>query len=408
MPARPLTDAGSVVELSVGAVSVASVDSAVAKPWMLKALSVGSVLDVEVIEKISARKFPTVSDVWAHLENGEGYNVSPGSPQKAADHLLDLPDFEVPEFGSEFDVQKLRNWRERHCRTTAHAPRNAALYNPPLVIVPQTPGQTRNRSKAYMSEKHAFAFSKSFYGYSTAQHDNPKGLAQLLYLVVHSQLWHHHYLTHSSRIGASYRTFLKEDLDGFPLPNPKALTAAQWRRVNRLSEKLCGDEDDLWEEVDDLVYELYGLNAHDAAVISDTVRFGAPYRSARLPAEMPPQRVDVDAFCRYLVDMLQPFAKSLGAELYAAEVGDYTGTWLSPWRFVALTPHREPVEMPRPFFSNVMQEANRTVASRILVVSPQGGLFIGLLNQLRFWSKSRARLCGLHIVRQHLSAFRRR
>ena len=385
-----------------------SVDSAVAKPWMLKALSVGSVLDVEVIEKILARDLPTVSDVWANLESGEGYNVSPGLPQKAADHLLDLPDFVAPEFRSGFDVQQLRIWRERHRRTTAHAPRNAALYNPPLVIVPQTPGQTRNRSKAYMSENYALAFSKSFYGYSTAQHHNPKGLAQLLYLVVHSQLWHHHYLTHSSRIGASYRTFLKEDLDGFPLPDPEALTESQWRRINRLAQKLCGDEDDPWEEVDDLVYDLYGLNAHDAAVIGDTVRFGAPYRSARLPAERPPQRADVDAFCRYLVDMLQPFAKSPSAELYAAEVGGHSGTRLSPWRFVALTPHREPVEIGRPFLSKVMQEANRTATSRILVVLPQGGLFIGLLNQLRFWSKSRARLCGLHIVRQHLGAFRHR
>ena len=70
-----------------------SVDSAITKPWMLKALSLGSALDVEVIEKISARELPTVSDVWANLQSGEGYNVSPGLLQKAADHVLDLPVF---------------------------------------------------------------------------------------------------------------------------------------------------------------------------------------------------------------------------------------------------------------------------------------------------------------------------
>ena len=390
------------------AAQAVSVDSVVAKPWMLKALSLGSVLDVEVLEKISARELPTVSDVWADLSSGEGFNVSPGLLQKPADHVLGLPDFEAPEYGFRIELQQLKSWREHHRRTTAHAPRDAALYNPPLVIVPQTPGQTRDRPKAYLSEKHAVAFSKSFYGYSTSGHDNPKGLAQLLYLVLHSQLWHHHYLTHSSRIGASYRTFLKEDLDGFSFPNPKTLTASQWHRVNRLAEELRGDDNKPWEAIDELVFDLYGLNSHDVTVVSDTVRFGAPYRSARLPAERPPQRADVDAFCWYLVDMVQPFVKGARAELYAAEVIGQSEARTSPWRFVSLTPHRASLDISRAFLSSVMQEANRTAASRIVMVLPQGGLFIGLLNQLRFWSQSRARLCGLHIVRQHLSAFKRR
>ena len=144
-----------------------SVDAAVAKPWMFKALSVGSALDVEVLERVSARELPSVSDVWADLSSGEGYNVSSGVPQKNAEHLLDLPDFTTPEHGFEIDLQRLISWQESHCRTTAKRPRDAALYDPPLVIVPQTPGQTRDRPKAYLSEKHAIAFSKSFYGYST-------------------------------------------------------------------------------------------------------------------------------------------------------------------------------------------------------------------------------------------------
>ena len=384
-----------------------SVESAVEKPWLLKTLGLGSVLDVEVLEKISAGDFPTVSEVWSELSSGEGYNMSPGLPQKPADHLLDLPYFEKPQLGAEFDVERLRVWRDVHRRETAHAPRDASLYKPPLVIVPQTPGENQDTPKAYLSEKHAVAFSKSFYGYSTAGHDNPEGLARLLYLVVHSRLWRHHYFTHSSRIGASFRTFLKEDLDGFPFPNPKTLTSFQWRRVDRLAQELPGNDFNVRKEVDKLVLDFYGLNAHDATVISDTVRFGAPYQSARLPAEKPPQRNDVEAFCRYLVNMIQPFVKGLGAELCAAEPGGQTETTLAPWRFISLTPQNSQVEIPPSFLLDVMQEANRTAASRILMVLPQGGLFIGLLNQLRFWSQSRARLCGLHIVRQHLSAFRR-
>ena len=234
------------------------------------------------------------------------------------------------------------------------------------------------------------------------------GLAKLLYLIVHSQLWHHHYLTHSSRIGASYRTFLKEDLDSFSFPDPKTLSPSQWQRIRRLASKLRGQKHKPWEEIDELVFELYGLSTHDVTVIGDTVRFGAPYRLARLPAERSPKRQDVDAFCQYLVDMVQPFVEGPRSALYAAEVIGQSEGAKSPWRFVSLTRQEAPVEVSNPFLSSVMQEANRTAASRVIMVLPQGGLFIGLLNQLRFWSLSRARMCGLHIVRQHLSVFRPR
>lgn len=383
-----------------------TVEAAITKPWMLKALSVGSVLDVDVIDKISGREFPTVSDVWADLECGEGYNISPGLTQKSAAHLLELPDFSPQELGLAFETQKFMTWQQRHSRTTAHAPRRAALYAPPLVVVPQTPGQSRAQSKAYISETEALAFSKSYYGYSTAEHDNPTGLARLLYLIVHSQLWFHYCLTHSSRIGASYRTFLKEDLDGFPFPNPKDLTSSQWRSVDQVAKRFFNNEDEKWQELNELICDLYGLNAHDAAVIDDTVRFGAPYRSARLPAEQPPQQADVESFCRYLEEMLQPFAKGVRATKHDFKHVRECITDPLPWRFLVLNTKDEELAIPRNMISTVMQEANRSAASRLILVLPNGGLFIGLLNQLRFWSKSRARLCGLHIVRQHLGAFR--
>ena len=231
-------------------------------------------------------------------------------------------------------------------------------------------------------------------------------LAKLLYLLVHSQLRNHHYLTHSSRIGASYRTFLKEDLDRFFIPDPDTLTRLQLQRIGALATELRSREHKPWDKIDHLIFELYQLNVHDAAIIADTVRFGTPFQRKRLLAEQPPEQADVDAFCRYLVGMVQPFVKGSDAALYATEIGIRNGMWDLPWRFVSLTPYSEPAEVSSALLARVMQEANRTAASRVVMVLPEGGLFIGLLNQLRFWSQSRARMCGVHIVRQHLSALR--
>jgi hypothetical protein len=53
-----------------------------------------------------------------------------------------------------------------------------------------------------------------------------------------------------------------------------------------------------------------------------------------------------------------------------------------------------------------MAEADRRSASRILVRAPgRKGLLLGLLNQRRWWTRTRARLCGQYILRNHLDAF---
>ena len=381
-----------------------SVDSAVTRPWLLKSLSLGSILDVEVIDKISDRSFPTVADVWANLTTGEGYNISPRMVQVSAKHLVDLPDFEDPKQEFDVRVEDLLPWGLNHGRSTAQRPRSATLYDPPLVILPQTPGATRDRPKAYLFEEDRVAFSQSFYGYSTAGHEYPKGLAQLLYLIVHSRLWSHHCLTHSSRIGASYRTILKQDLDDFSFPDPSALTVSQWRSVKNLADKLRHDDQRPFQQIDEFVSDLYGLNSNDMGVIEDTVRYGAPFRLARQPAEKPPKRADVDAFCRYLVEMTRLFVNPPSA-LHAFTVPVERGPHSSPWRFIGLSAQSAPIETSPAFLSRAVREGDGMSASRIVLILPQGGLLVGLLNQRRFWTQTRARLCGLHIVRRHLSAF---
>ena len=53
-----------------------------------------------------------------------------------------------------------------------------------------------------------------------------------------------------------------------------------------------------------------------------------------------------------------------------------------------------------------MAEANKTGATgRVVLHIPQGGLLVGILNQRRFWTRSRARLCSLHIEQHRLDAF---
>lgn len=53
-----------------------------------------------------------------------------------------------------------------------------------------------------------------------------------------------------------------------------------------------------------------------------------------------------------------------------------------------------------------MEAANQGGCSRIIVHAPgKRGLLLGLLNQNRWWTITRARLCAQHIIRERLSSF---
>jgi hypothetical protein len=52
----------------------------------------------------------------------------------------------------------------------------------------------------------------------------------------------------------------------------------------------------------------------------------------------------------------------------------------------------------------LIAEASASAATRVVMPLPEEGLIIGLLNKRRFWTRSRARLCALHIAEEHLEA----
>ena len=275
------------------------------KPWMFKALAVGTVLDVDVVDRLPQG---SVRDFWTAngLYSGEGYNLSPGLEQRPADHLFSLPDFEIPESGFSIRPDELTTWRERHKRETAHFPRNERLYAAPLIIVPQTPHESREQPKAFVSRRVAVAFSKSNYGFSAATSPDGQVIASALYLALHSSLYQHFCLMRSSRQGASFRTILKEDVEAFPFPDPTRLSDADKRRTIELAQALETRVTKPWSEIDDFIFSLYGLDEHDATVVRDTVTFSGPYRSIRQPAELPAGPEDLEMFRGYLEDMLQP------------------------------------------------------------------------------------------------------
>lgn len=403
---RKLNDRG-LFRIDYKAAEPVAVQLVAEKTWLLKALAIGTSLDVEVMTSLEALEWKGVGEFWrkSGLYSGLGYNLSPGLAQSPADHLTGLLDFEQPETGFHIDYKKLATWQKNHRRKTAHMPRHERLYQQPVLIVPQSPGEGRDLPKSYLSTAKAICFSQSYYGFSAAGHPDGDVLVSLLYLITHSLLFNYFCLMVSSRLGAERRTFIKVDLEAFPFLDPATLTSTQKRRILSLAKALETQSDKPWDAIDSFVFELYGLDDDDATVVRDTLSVGAPYQSVRGPAEQPPSSKEANSFCSFLEDMIQPSFEVVGQRGSVEQLPAVKGQWDPPWRFVSVTLKGDKLPASDELIVGLMEQANRAAASRVVMRVPNGGLLIGILNQRRFWTQSRARLCGLHILRQCLDAF---
>ena len=376
-------------------------------PWLLKTLSVGTVLDVNMMDSLKSQKWKTISNFWKLplLYTGKGFSLQPLKAGNAPKFLANLPEFKESGQGFHIEVEKLHTFQQNNGDVLPYRSGDAALYKPPLLFIPQSPGEGRSQPKSYRSLTNDICFSQSYYGFSAAGHAEADVLISLLYLITHSLLFQYYCLMVSSRMGAERRTFIKVDLESFPFPDPIKLTPVQKRRILELADKLEIQATKPWEQIDNFIFRLYDLDEDDATVVRDTLAVGAPYKSSREPAEQPVNRDEAETFRRYLEEMLQPSFGVVGQHVKVAVLPASKKEWDPLWRFLSIALENDVLPVTEPLICSLMEEANKTAASRVVMQVPEGGLFLGILNQRRFWTKSRARLCGVYLMRHHLDAF---
>jgi hypothetical protein len=379
--------------------------------WLLKTLTVGTSLDVDIVKRLeTCLGGNTVEKTWAPpLFGGRGFSLKPRGSGDADEWLLNLPVFKPPSSGTLDEIADSPTFREVHGEKAPHQTCPEEIYQAPLLIIPQAPGEDRSTPKSFFSPNKSFCYDQSYYGYSGGKHPDGRIYLLLLHLIVHSELFRYWCLVRSSRIGATWRTFIKGDLDSFPFPDMAQITGAQRSRIEELALSLDYGIPTDWTPIDSFVNKkLYGLADSDTEVIHDTVTFRSQYRVSRLRAENPPDKPEVDAFCERLQSLLQPLftltQQQLGV-IPLPSVSDGSGRWIPPWRFAAIRLAGQSQAGTPAILARIMRAAAKTSASRIIVRVPGGGLMLGLLNQRRFWTYSRARLCAVEVAREHSDWF---
>ncbi len=386
-----------------------SAQQVIDKPWLLKTLGVGAVLDVEIIEKLKLhRSMKALSEHWKKpLFSGKGFSIEPRKKSEAPEWLKKLPVLKSPVASFRASLNGLDTFAEVYGAQEPHHMAIEEIYKSPLLIIRKKRGEKREAPQSFRVYGKSICYSQSYYGFSASGHADGESLISLLYLITNSVLFQHFCLACSSSIGAQHRIILKEDLDAFPFPSVSTIEKHK-QHILELADALENSSTKPWGEIDKFIFQLYGLDEHDAQVVKDTVKYGAPYRSARQLAEAAPKPAEANAFCGYLEEIIQPFFDVVDQRVNVSLVPPLQSTWdlpIAPWRFLAIGFAGDSIPTPPNLLAQLMEEANRTAASRVVMHIPESGLLIGLLNQQRFWTLSRARLCGLHILREHMDAF---
>ena len=385
------------------------------QPWLLKALSLGTWLDVELMDALTSPSAPTLADRWAEWDpkmqkTGKGYDRSPNSKQTFVDFLPNLRVFQPPANGFIIDYSSLETYaalfgKNEKGRSSAHMPRRKELFCPTLVIIPEAPGDNIVAPRAFISAA-PIAFSKSYYGYSCTGHPEADTLAALIFLIPHSELFAYFCLMTSRRTGFDRQTFNKEEFDALPFPDIAKLNPATKAKICDLAQRLQHDGCKPWKELNEFIFKLYGLDKDAVQVVKDTLFSAASYRKAGAEALHRTTRETRSPFVGSLCEALEPYFDVCGEHVAVREAEFQPDTWREPWFFLAVSRATDAVQVNATLMRKAMVAANDRGCSRIIVHAPRKkGLLLGLLNQRRWWTTTRARLCAQHIIRKHLNAF---
>jgi hypothetical protein len=373
---------------------------------LLKTLALGTVLDTEVLEKLSNLGWHTVLSYWKKngLYSGLGFNLSPKRKQDNASFMQKLPVFTKPPDGNfSLNVFLLDKFE----RPTAHRTRKIDLYTPPLLIVPESSGKSSFSPKSWIARE-PIVFRSSYYGFSASGSKQADLAVALLHLITHTELFRYHVLMTSSKLGAERRAFLKSNIENFPFPEIGALSKHQQERMLKLSNELETSPNKPWQEINEFIFDLYSLNGYDRQILKDTLAVAQPFKESRDRANASPNRDERREFYAELKRLLTPSFSITNEIVSIDEAEIITKDISSSWHFFVVSSSfpisRQIQTVQRRLISQVAEEANKTGCSRV-IVHGNGNLFIGILSQYRYWTLSRARICALDIQRHHLDTF---
>ncbi|HMV66988.1 MAG TPA: N-6 DNA methylase, partial [Myxococcota bacterium] len=267
-------------------------------------------------------------------------------------------------------------------------PRDAEIFQPPLVVMPETIPRERQRGRAAYAAQRVY-FSESFYGWSCQRAADPELTAAWLHLLLNTDLPRYWALMTSAQYGVEREAVGLRDLDTLPVPSLDVLARVDREQVLRLSRRLRDADGPVdWTEIDAWWSSLYGLRPGDLQLIRDTLGTLAP--ELDLTDGQAP-RADCRAWWGDVARRLAAATRVSGA-LWRSAVTDGGDRWS-----VCTFSRAEPLSID---VSHLLAQADDLATAEVLVWR-EGALHVARLRQRRYWTETRARLFVSRLVRDH-------
>jgi hypothetical protein len=242
-------------------------------PAMLKATAFGTVRDAWLIEKLE-RTFPTLDQLLQEADlnaRGQGIQVKGGDQNQPPEHYYSLgvmtPDTYTP---LRLNVSAL----EKFDHERLHRPRNAAIFNGPLLLCPkgnQAAALEPGRYSAVVSEE-SILFTESFYGISFAGKE--LAAARVISAILNSSLTSFQLAFGGGAWGLERPTVEPKDLLSLRMPDLSTAHSALLEAV-LVAEAAVAQAPDDAERVlalDQAVADLYDLDRDEVVLARDGVQ----------------------------------------------------------------------------------------------------------------------------------------
>jgi hypothetical protein len=395
-----------------------AIDELKLRPELLKILFRGNRLDLDIFERLSAKQYPTFGEYWQGLHGGtvnqpncagkgfgnllKGSRPNPlegGLPGYSAEKMYDLPVLEHDAFrGVLLDTSSFRRFRDL-AMPRLDQRRLLSLYTGPMLLVKKSPDSRDGRIRAAVA-LNDLTYNQSYYGYTAHRHESAADLVKYLCLIISSKIALWHALITSGGFGVERDPVEKFVIQEAPLLPFEALTVDDRARAAALFAELAVTETpEAWQKVDEWVGSLFNLTPDDVQVISDTLTFALPFGENSIMAQAPIAEPARTAFSERLEAELAPWGARFGRQF---TINAVEATPLSPWQFIAIGANadksgKETVNKPQ--MEAMRHIADTMAASELLYWDEQSDcLFVGRLNQARYWSVSQARLVARRII----------
>ena len=413
------------------------------RPHLLKVLTRGGRLDVDIVERIQELARPnveenheeaqqlslvspapamqTIAAYWRDWNNGkkrfgQGYipvgektnQQSEKTRQRMAELLRRDPltlasddlrhDDGTVRIGLRVNPRQL----DRFTAIKLYRLADPEIFNPPMVLVNQGFGKSPQsiRARLYLG-KAPLVYRFNFYGFSCAGHPMSQQLAKYLFCIINSDLFGYYTLQVSAKFGVERRTLYVEDIEEFPILH--ALTDRQFADIEKVADSLNVDEPASWRAMNHCINRLYGLTPIDEQVMKDTLATMMPYKKEQEKARTPAERRELEAFRAKVETILQPFFDMDGENVRVTRHQLPVSGWVA---FDITTSGTPTGTASDDAVSRIAARlADDEGASRLIQVIGEQHLRVAIRNQYRYLTLSRARLCALDLLREHGSAF---